>query len=206
MKSEQIVLFPRALSTMRHIQILMSYSRYCWGRAKSVSLSPVALSLWQHNGWNLSSGKPQNWKYFLPAPCRMSRQSPDTIYGSEGKCHGRKLEKQMQWCNGMKNEDICKDNKVEKACKATVVHFEESWKYDLFLFPICEQILRGTQLMNARPTPDKSQLRSFVQSLRYPRAGLLKSWIVTRKASHTKHRSSSPTSAKSWKITNAKWF
>lgn len=96
LKSEQIVLFPRALSTMRHIQIVMSYSRHCWGRAKSVSLSPVALSLWQCNGWNLCSGKPQNRKYFLLAPCRMSRQSPDTIYGSEGKCHGRKLEKQTE--------------------------------------------------------------------------------------------------------------
>lgn len=189
---------------MRHIQIVMSYSRHCWGRAKSVSLSPIALSLWQCNGWNLCSGKPQNRKYFLLAPCRMSRQSPDTIYGSEGKCHGRKLEKQTEWCNGMKNEDICEDNKVEKARKATVVHFGESWKYDLFLFLICEQILKGTHLMNARPTPGKSQLCSFVQSLRYSRAGLLKSWIVTWKASHTKQRSSSPTSTKYWKITNEK--
>lgn len=120
---------------MRHIQIVMSYSRHCWGRAKSVSLSPVALSLWQRNGWNLCSGKPQNWKYFLLAPCRMSRQSPDTIYGSEGKCHGRKLEKQTEWCNGMKNEDICEDNKVEKSTQSNCSSFWRIMKILPFSFP-----------------------------------------------------------------------
>lgn len=44
--------------------------------------------------------------------------------------------------------------------------------------------------MNARPVPDKTQLCSFVQLWHYLKASSLKSWIVTRKASDTGHRSS----------------
>lgn len=136
----------------------------------------------------------------------MSRQSPDTIYGSEGKCHGRKLEKQTEWCNGMKNEDICEDNKVEKAHKATVVHFGESWKYYLFLFPYLWANIERNSINECQTHTRQKSAVFFCSIIRYSRAGLLKSWIVTWKASHTKHRSSSPPQPKYWKITNEKWF